>query len=625
MSDYESYVTQWLETFEVALARLDIDAAAALFQPDGFWRDILAFTWNIETASGRIEVAERLRRRLSQTRPSGFQVATERTPPRLVLRAGALTLEAIIAFDTIRGPCSGVLRLLPDPNSAAGKRPGDSEANKDLRSWGDPKAWLLATSLEEIAGHEEASGPRRPGGESFSREFGGDNWLDLRNKERAFADREPAVLVVGAGQAGLAIAARLHAVGVDTLVIEKHAAVGDSWRKRYHALTLHNEVDVNHFPYLPFPPTFPVYIPKDMLANWFEIYAEAMELNVWTNTELAGGSYDEEAGEWAVTVRATHAPKGKRMERILRPRHVVFAVGVSTIPKWPDLPGLDDFAGTSIHSDSYTDGHEWTGRKALVLGTGNSGHDIAQDLASSGVDTTLIQRAATYIISIKEASRAYGLYFEGIPTADADTLATATSYPVLLKSSQLLTAISNQVDKPLLDGLRAKGFRLTDGPDGGGHRMMYPARGGGYCFNVGASDMIADGRISLLQFDDIDRFVTEGVRKTDGTLVPAELLVLATGYYNQQEVVRAHLGDTVAERVGPVWGFDEGGELRNMWRRTAQPGLWFTAGSLAQSRIFSKVLARQIKACELGLISASLDSADADPVDGARVLPQAGD
>jgi putative flavoprotein involved in K+ transport len=85
------------------------------------------------------------------------------------------------------------------------------------------------------------------------------------------------------------------------------------------------------------------------------------------------------------------------------------------------------------------------------------------------------------------------------------------------------------------------------------------------------------------------------------TALPAELLVLATGYKNQQETVRAALGDTVADRIGTVWGFDAGGELRNMWRPTAQPGLWFTAGSLAQCRIYSKVLALQIKAREVGL------------------------
>jgi putative flavoprotein involved in K+ transport len=160
-------------------------------------------------------------------------------------------------------------------------------------------------------------------------------------------------------------------------------------------------------------------------------------------------------------------------------------------------------------------------------------------------------------------------------------------HPVLKRSYQLSTAASREADKPLLDALEARGFRLTYGEDATGFQMMYLRRGGGYYFNVGCSDPVAAGEVGLLQYADIERFVPEGALLRDGSVVPAELLVLATGYENQQEVVRACLGDGVADRIGPVWGFDEGGELRNMWRPTAQEGLWFTAGSLAQCRIYS--------------------------------------
>jgi putative flavoprotein involved in K+ transport len=114
--------------------------------------------------------------------------------------------------------------------------------------------------------------------------------------------------------------------------------------------------------------------------------------------------------------------------------------------------------------------------------------------------------------------------------------------------------------------------------------------------------MIVDGRIKLLQYDAIERFEAAGARLKDGSLHAAELLVAATGYANQQETVRRYLGDAIADRIGPVWGFDRGGELANMWRPTAQAGLWFTAGSLAQCRIYSRYLALQIKAREVGLL-----------------------
>ena len=238
-----------------------------------------------------------------------------------------------------------------------------------------------------------------------------------------------------------------------------------------------------------------------------------------------------------------------------------------------------------------------------MLGTGTSGHDVAQELHAHGADVTIIQRSKTYVVSLKEAQSVYAIYSEGIPFEDCDLLATSFPYPVLQRSYQLSTARGREVDKALLDALEKRGFRLWFGEDETGFQMMYLRRGGGYYFNVGCSELIISGAVKLLQFADIERFVAEGARLRDGAIVPAELLVLATGYKNQQDTVRAYLGDAIADKIGPVWGFDDGGELRNMWRRTAQPGLWFTAGSLAQCRIFSRYLALQIKALEEGLLN----------------------
>jgi putative flavoprotein involved in K+ transport len=254
-----------------------------------------------------------------------------------------------------------------------------------------------------------------------------------------------------------------------------------------------------------------------------------------------------------------------------------------------------------MHSGAYTEGHAWKGRDALVLGTGNSGHDVAQDLHGAGARVTMVQRSPTYVVSLKEAQAVYAVYAEVIPIADCDLLATSLPYPVLRRAYQISTAHSREVDRPLHEALAARGFRLTFGEDETGFQMMYLRRGGGYYFNVGCSDLIAGGEIGLVQFDDIDRFVPEGARMKDGRVLEADLLVAATGYANQQETVRQCLGDAVADRIGPVWGFDAEGELRNMWRRTAQPGLWFTAGSLAQCRIWSRYLALQIKAEEEGI------------------------
>jgi putative flavoprotein involved in K+ transport len=276
----------------------------------------------------------------------------------------------------------------------------------------------------------------------------------------------------------------------------------------------------------------------------------------------------------------------------MHPLHVVLATGVSGIPHIPDTPTLRDFAGTVLHSSQYEDGEAWRGKAALVIGTGNSGHDIAQDLHSSGAKVTLVQRSPTLITQCDPSAQlVYALYSEGPPLEDCDLITTSVPLAVAKKAHVLATEHAKKLDKPLLDRLEEKGFRLDFGEGGTGWQFKYLTRGGGYYFNVGCSDLIVEGKIGLAQFSELD-----------GLSKGADLVVLATGYKGQEALVEKLFGEEVARRVGPIWGFGDGQELRNMFTRTAQPGLWFIAGSFAQSRIYSRYLALQIKACELGLI-----------------------
>lgn len=568
---------QWLGRFETALRSRDAAALAALFAPECHHRDLLAFSWTIRPAQGAEAIAGFLADAQLTTLARDFTLAEGRTPPRLVRRLGIEVVEGIFRFETAVGRGLGVVRLLADkPN----------------------QAWVLMTSLDEIEGHEEQIGSRRPSGEAYSRNFGGENWLDQRVKSQAYTDRDPTVLVIGAGQNGLAVAARLVQLDIDTLVVDTLPRVGDNWRVRYHSLALHNQIHVNHLPYMPFPPNWPKYIPKDMLGNWLEMYAEAMQINCWTGTAFVSGSYDKTARRWTATLR-----RADGTERVIHPRHIIFANGTSGIARVPDLPGLKDFAGEVTHSHGFKSGAGWSGKKALVLGTGNSGHDVAQDLYSHGVDTTIIQRGSTTVVSVDPSAKLnYALYEEGPPLEDCDLLATATTYPLLIRGYQAAVARMAEYDKAIIAGLKARGFKYDLGEDATGHQMKYRRRGGGYYLDVGCSQLIIDGEIGLLQFDDIERFVPEGALLKDGTVKPADLLVLATGYYPQQELVRRLLGEDIANRVGQVWGIGEDGELANMWKRTPQDGLWFMGGGLAQSRIYSKTVALQIKALEIGLI-----------------------
>jgi cation diffusion facilitator CzcD-associated flavoprotein CzcO len=322
-----------------------------------------------------------------------------------------------------------------------------------------------------------------------------------------------------------------------------------------------------------------------------------MELNFWTDTALERGEYDFAKARWSVVLR-----RGDGTTRTLHPRHVVMATGVSGIANIPDIPTLKNFAGAILHSSRYDDGENWKGKRTVVIGTGNSGHDIAQDLYSSGADVTLVQRSPTLITNIEPSAQlAYATYNEGT-LEDNDLIATSMPLRLAKKTHQMITAQSREFDKDLLDGLAAVGFKLDYGEDDTGWQFKYLTRGGGYYFNVGCSDLVARREIALRQFSDIESFVGEGARMKNGETLAADLIVLATGYKPQEVLVTQLFGEEVAARVGPIWGFGDGQELRNMYARTGQDGLWFIAGSLAQCRINSKFLGLQIKAIEEGIL-----------------------
>ncbi|MBX9702060.1 MAG: NAD(P)/FAD-dependent oxidoreductase, partial [Acetobacteraceae bacterium] len=360
------HAAQWLAGFDAALGARDAAALAALFHEEAHWRDVLAFTWHVTPVAGRDAMVARLLAEQPRVGAQGFHLPAGRKPPRHVKRLGTDCIEAIHEFATAVGRGAGIVRLSPGPD-------------------GTMRAWHISTTLQALHGHEERIGANRPTGAAYSRNFGGDNWADMRRKAVAYDDRDPAVLVIGGAQAGLSVAARLNQLGVDALVVEKWPRIGDSWRKRYHSLALHNSIHINHLPYMDFPPTWPTYIPKDMLGNWFEFYADVMEINCWTDTEFVHGAWDEREQRWTARLKRSDGT-----ERVLRPRHLVFCNGVSSYPMIPDLPGLPEFGGTVIHSEGFDSGAGWEGKRALILGTGSSANDIALDLHSHGVHTTLI-------------------------------------------------------------------------------------------------------------------------------------------------------------------------------------------------------------------------------------------
>lgn len=576
-------IEAWLKRFNAALAAGDKSTLSALFRADSHWRDIVALGRRIRTVSGQGALVEALLAAVQEAGARDFAIDEERAAPRFVERAGDDTIEAILRFETKIGTGAALLRL---------KR---AEASGDA-----PVAWVLTTALDSLRGFDVDSMREAREEPAFEREFNGPNWLDKRRETARFEGHDPAVLVVGGGHAGITAAAWLGALNIETLVVDRMARIGDNWRLRYHGLKLHNQVHSNHLPFLSFPKTWPKYIPKDKIANWLESYVETMEINFWTKTSFEGAEYDAAARCWVARLRLADGS-----ERIMRPRHIIMATSVSGTPSLPDIPTLDRFKGKVVHSSGFKNGAEWKGKSVYVFGTGTSAHDITQDLHGSGAKVTMVQRSPTLIVNVEPSAQLYdGVYYGKGPTLeDRDLINVSFPLSVMKQAHKILTDKTRELDKPLLDGLEKIGFRLEFGDNGTGWPLKYRSRGGGYYFNVGCSDLLVRREVGLIQYHDIAEFNANGMKMKDGRELPAELLVLATGYKGQDHLVRGFFGDAVAERVGKVWGFDEADqELRNMWMETPQQGLWFTGGSFAQCRMYSKYLAMQIKAREEGLV-----------------------
>ena len=572
---------QWLAEFQAAINAGDPAAAAALFLPDGYLRDLLALTWDLRTFSGRAAIAEALKDTLAARTISGLAQASQ--PPEVFERRRfGQTVEVFFTFETDVAACRGHLRLLQSGDAA--------------RPW---QAWTVATSLEDLKAYPERVGAQRP--VAADPGHGGEPGSVLTAAERAarYRTEDPEVVVIGAGQAGLTVAARLEALGVPTLVLEREPRVGDNWRNRYQSLVLHNQVWANHLPYLPFPASWPTYLAKDQLADWLEHYQDILGIAVWTSTSVQSGRYDSGAQRWDLTIEGEDA----NQKRELHPRHVILATGVFGLPNRTVIPGSDGFSGTFMHAADYRGGSDVSGTRALVIGSGSSAHDVAQDLALHGAEVTLLQRSSTCVVSVDPgATRAYSIYREdGAPVEDCDLVTNAFPFVLLADLHRDMTAKIAELDADLLRGLQEAGFAIDFGDDGSGFLMKYHRTGGGYYINTGASELIIDGTITVKQGVEVAGISGDTVRYTDGTTAGFDLVVVATGYQNMSETVRQILSGEIADRVGPIWGLDEEGEPREMWKRTAQPGFWVCGGSLQQCRPYSKYLAIQVKAELAGL------------------------
>ena len=573
----------FLDRFGAALETGDVEAAVAMFADDCYWRDLVSFTWNLKTVEGKDQVADMLRHQLATIKPTGWKLDENEIPEE---EGGVVT--AWITFETDLARGYGLVRLK------------------------DGKIWTLLTTMAELKGHEEPLGFGRPLGAKHGAGKNRTTWKEERDAEEAELGyaTQPYCVIIGGGQGAIGLGARLRQLGVPTIIVEKNDRPGDSWRNRYKSLCLHDPVWYDHLPYMKFPQNWPVFSPKDKIGDWLEMYTKVMELNYWSRTTAKSASYDEVKKEWTVVVERD----GK--EVVLRPRQLIMATGMSGKANIPSFPGMETFAGDQHHSSQHPGPDAYKGKKALIIGSNNSAHDIAAALWESDVDVTMVQRSSTHIVrsdTLMEIGLG-ALYSEeavaaGVTTEKADLIFASLPYAILHEFQIPAYAQMKERDAEFYAGLEKAGFWLDWGDDESGLFMKYLRRGSGYYIDIGASQLIIDGDIKLERGQVVEVDET-GVTLDSGKHLDADLIVYATGYGSMNGWIADLMGQEMADKVGKVWGLgsdttkDPGpweGEQRNMWKPTQQEALWMHGGNLHQSRHYSQFLSLQIKARMEGL------------------------
>lgn len=564
----------WLAQLADTLQRRDVAGALDLFAEDCYWRDLVAFTWNVKTMEGKPAIAAMLDATLAATGPRDWAVTQA---------AGSEPIESWFTFATAAGRGSGIFTLE------------------------NGKCRTMLTTLQSLDGHEEPLGPRRANGVRHGADRNRATWAEQRAAEEAAYGNgtDPYCLIIGGGQGGIMLGARLKQLGVPTVIVEKNARAGDSWRNRYRSLVLHDPVWYDHLPYIPFPENWPVFTPKDKMGDWLEMYVKVMELTYWGGTECVSAQFDEAEKRWTVELRRD----GKTIT--LRPAQLVFATGAYGPPKMLDLKGSESFGGEMIHSSQYSDGSAYRDRKVVVIGAASSAHDVAVDLWEAGAEVTMVQRSPTTVVRSQTLmDMAFDIYSEeavarGIDVDKADMIAAATPFALQPPKQKALYDRIRARDAEFYHKLEATGFLLDFGPDETGLMMKAYRTGSGYYVDVGASQLIIDGEIDIKAGVEIDRLTPTGIRFADGSEIEAEIVIQSTGFQSMHEVVAKIVSREIADEIGTCWGLGSGtrndpgpwhGELRNMYKPVAQENLWFQGGNLALSRFFSKFVALQIKA-----------------------------
>ncbi|PYI21317.1 putative flavin-containing monooxygenase [Aspergillus japonicus CBS 114.51] len=543
------------------------DLTPASFTQDAVWRDTFALTGTLRTFYSAPTICDVFNRLRASREAHAFRVTIDAAKP-VCLSAECGWIDVPFVFQTRSCPvtdCSGVVSLV---------RAADEEY----------RVWMLCTMLEGLHGRANVDS-LCPGVQSI-------------HEIRCTENMDVECLVVGAGHSGLGTAGRLKALGVSCIVIERNARVGDNWRRRYDSLRLHTIRNWSHLPFeRTFPPSCGEWLTKDQLAEGLESWSQRFGINVWTTTELESGIWDEMKRKW--TLRLQQYGDDQRPSRRLSVTcsHVVLATGGPALtPRKPRFLGEDIFKGEILHSANYKNGQKWKGKRGVVIGSANTGHDMAKDLVASGASSvTMVQRSTTYVLPREYLQRAWeGMFNDATPTevSDREMNLVPTAVARLITMAAVHPQAAAEPER-FQDLVRA-GFRVEVFGD-----LIYQLnqRLGGHSMDTGSSAMIARGEIKVKSDSPIVSYTEEGLLFEDGSVLPADVVIFATGFTgNLRDSVRTFFGEDVYDRVEDYWGIDPEAELKGVYVPMGHPGLWYMGGGMGQARFYSRFVALQIRA-----------------------------
>ncbi|KAF9007484.1 hypothetical protein BDQ17DRAFT_1350721 [Cyathus striatus] len=594
-ADPAAIASKWLQSFSSSIASGSIEDVISTLLPStfksidhgydsvdvdalsGYWRDILAFTWDFRTFEGTEVIRQFLKDRLQRANVSDMRLSDEVCPTYEQPYLDLAWIQAVFTFNVAVGSCIGVVRLVP------------IKARDDIQ-W---RAHVIYTALESLHGSPELI-QRQPGIHAGEYSIKSPGLED-------FEDKDPTVLIVGAGHNGLYTAARMKSLGVSTLVVEKDECVGDVWRNRYRCLRLHDSKAYIQSPYIPFPSSMPKYPDAKELGDWLEAYAKRLNLAIWTSVTVLDASQNADTHCWSVTIT-----KANGTMRSFVVKHLIFATGYNGgRPRIPQVVGMDIFRGQVLHSSEHRSAQDHIGKKVVVVGACSSAHDICEDYHNHGVDVTMYQRSPVYALSLKPGAEfsvktTYGN--PSIPVHITDLFAQSTPVHLGVGLSYRMAKAIAELDKDLLDRLRSVGFRTNMGIKEAGFFFHVLERTGGHYLDHGCSQLVIDGKVKLKSDSTLSEFTEDGLRFENGTELKADVVMFCTGFVGTREVIKDICGESVAEQCRPVWGLNVEGELNSSWREIGPKGLWYAMGNTVTGRVYSKHIALQIKAIEDGLL-----------------------